>query len=169
MKTSQGTAVSGEGINLRRPSPASQITHHYVWHHSVPPSDSRWLENEKSNHFRIDHPARRFCHLLVSFLIKAISCINLSFDRRRLDFEMRVWMVKMEDWDGGQDIVIKETEGNTLYQRQRLGLHNGGPIKSLIIDRRILGLQEVAVRLLKKINSLTCKLGMVHILLVAQN
>ena len=61
-----------------------------------------------------------------------------------------------------QDIVIKETEGNTLYQRQRLGLHNGGPIKSLIIDRRILGLQEVAVRLLKKINSLTCKLGNDH-------
>ena len=49
---------------------------------------------------------------------------------------------------------------------QGLGLHNGGPIKSLIIDRRILGLQEVAVRLLKKINSLTCKLGMVHIFIV---
>ena len=56
--------------------------------------------NEKSNHFRIDHPAaRRFCHLLVSFLIKAIGCINLSFDRRRLDFEMK----GAERWRGGVD------------------------------------------------------------------
>ena len=63
--------------------------------------------NEKSNHFRIDHPpARRFCHLLVSFLIKAIGCINLSFDRRRLDFEMKGgW----ERWRLEQDIRIRSS------------------------------------------------------------
>ena len=137
MKTSQGTAVSGEGINLRRPSPASQITHHYVWHHSVPPSDSRWLENEKSNHFRIDHPARRFCHLLVSFLIKAISCINLSFDRRRLDFEMRVWMVKMEDWDFGQDqdtcLTYQELESDRFAETKSEHADGVGHLRSAII------------------------------------
>ena len=38
------------------------------------------------------------------------------------------------------------------------GYENAGPIKSLVIDRRLLGLQEVAIRLLKRVNLLNDEL-----------
>lgn len=56
-----------------------------------------------------------------------------------------------------QKIVIKETQISTEYQRMR-GYENAGPIKSLVIDRRLLGLQEVAIRLLKRVNLLNDEL-----------
>ena len=56
-----------------------------------------------------------------------------------------------------QKVVIKETETSTDYQRMR-GYNNAGPIKSLVIDRRLLGLQEVAIRLLKRVNLLNDEL-----------
>ena len=56
-----------------------------------------------------------------------------------------------------QKIVIQETQISTEYQRMR-GYENAGPIKSLVIDRRLLGLQEVAIRLLKRVNLLNDEL-----------
>ena len=60
-----------------------------------------------------------------------------------------------------QRIIVEMTQDVSNFQRQR-GYEHQGPIKSLIIDRKILALQEFAWRLLRCINHLTSQLDILR-------